>query len=95
MKISCAVAMALIVALALLSSCSSLRSGTAVKAGYDAEEKVPDRASDQPGANRGWAARHIPGWKTVGTLVPEPTEARTNWDNWMTRRNGPLGTELQ
>lgn len=95
MKISCVVAMALIMALPLLSSCSSLRSGTAVKAGYDAEEKMPDKATDLTDADQGWAARYIPGWKAVGKLVPEPTEARTDWDNWMTRRNGPWGTEHQ
>jgi uncharacterized protein YceK len=93
MKISGFVAIALIVALPLFSSCSSLRSGTAVKAGYDVEEKIPDRALDQMAADQGWAARYIPGWKAVGKLIPEPTEARMSWDNWKTKRNGPWGAE--
>jgi hypothetical protein len=58
-----------------------------VKAGYDVEEKIPDRASDKLGAEDGWAARHIPGWKAVGNILPEPTEARMNWDSWAAKKH--------
>jgi uncharacterized protein YceK len=95
MKILCVVAMASLMALPLFSSCSSLRSGTAVKAGYDVEEKIPDRATNQVSADQGWAAKYIPGWKAVGNFLPEPTEARTNWDNWAAKRNRGWGGDQQ
>jgi len=80
---------ALILALFFLASCSALRSGTAVKASYKTENDRPETASPVKTDRDGWAARHIPGWKTVAGLVPPPSEARMEWDKRMKRKGNP------
>ncbi len=67
MKIISVVSVASAMALILLTSCSTLRVGAPVKAGYEVE---------QPS----WALRHIPGLKAVSDFIPPPNEARMKWD---------------
>jgi hypothetical protein len=84
MKSIPAVCLAIIFALALFaSSCSTLRSGSPVKARYDAEKPVFDAEEG------GWAYRNIPGVKALSNFVPPPTEARTKWDEWQKKRQHP------
>ena len=66
--------LAALLALPFITSCTALRAGTPVKAGYEAEEPS-------------WAMRYIPGLKTVSDLIPPPTEARTKWDEWQKGRS--------
>ena len=54
--------------LTFTTSCSSLRSGNAVKVAYEANE------------NDGWMTRKIPGLKTLSNLIPPPSEATVTWD---------------
>jgi hypothetical protein len=67
MKIISVGFVAAMMALILLSSCSTLRVGAPVKAGYEVEEPS-------------WALRYIPGLKAVSDLIPPPNEARMKWD---------------
>ncbi len=67
MKIISLVSVAAVMALILLTSCSTLRVGSPVKAGYEVEEPS-------------WALRYIPGLKAISDLIPPPNEARTKWD---------------
>jgi hypothetical protein len=84
MKLIPAVSLAIIFTLTLFaSSCSTLRSGSPVKAGYDAEKPVFDTEEG------GWAYRNIPGVKALSNFVPPPTEARTKWDEWQKKRQHP------
>jgi hypothetical protein len=86
MKLIHAVCLAIIFALALFaSSCSTLRSGSAVKAGYDADKPVFDAEEG------GWAYRNIPGVKALSNFVPPPNEARTKWDEWQKKRQETWG----
>ena len=64
-----------LLALPFITSCTTLRAGTPVKAGYEADEP-------------GWALRYIPGLKTISDLIPPPNEARTKWDEWQRERGG-------
>jgi hypothetical protein len=75
MKLIPAACFAIIFALALFaSSCSTLRSGNPVKAGYAPEKPAFDVEEG------GWAYRNIPGVKALSDFVPPPNEARTKWD---------------
>jgi|GEM_PF-2320483 len=64
-----------ILALPLFTSCSTLKSGTAVKAAFDLEEQ------------ESWMMRKIPGLKTLSELVPPPNENRIKWDKKLRRQN--------
>lgn len=76
MKIMSMVAVAALMALPLLTSCTTLQVGTPVKAGYEVE---------QPS----WPVRYIPGLKTLSDLVPPPNEARLKWDEAQKKRGNP------
>ena len=86
MKIPVSFVAVLVLALLLLSSCSTLRIGHAVRASSEAKEGEPQRASFEVPADEGWAARYIPGWKRLSEMIPPPTEARKEWDRRL--RNG-------
>ncbi|MGO9568334.1 MAG: hypothetical protein ACLP5H_12405 [Desulfomonilaceae bacterium] len=84
MKLIPAVCLAIIFALALFaSSCSTLRSGNPVKAGYDVEKPAFDAEEG------GWVYRNVPGVKALSNLVPPPSEARTKWDEWQKKKQEP------
>lgn len=51
------------------ASCSSLKMGSAVKAGFDSEEES-------------WLERKIPGVKSLSNMIPPPSEARLKWDQY-------------
>ncbi len=72
-----------IFSLTFLASCSTLRSGNAVKAGYDVDKSVVDSEEE------GWATRNIPGLRALSNFVPPPNEARTKWDDWQKKRQQP------
>lgn len=76
-----AVALVLVLALLLTSSCTSLRSGKAVKAIYEGNE------SD------GWLSRNIPGVKRLSEIIPPPNEARRQWDQRMRRQADLVGAD--
>jgi hypothetical protein len=65
---------AAILACPLLTSCTSMRAGNPVKAGFDVEEPS-------------WAVRYIPGLKALSDFVPPPTEARVKWDKWQQKKD--------
>jgi hypothetical protein len=67
MRIISVLSVAAVMALPLLSACSTLRVGSPVKAGYEVEQSS-------------WALRHVPGLKAVSDLIPPPNEARMKWD---------------
>lgn len=73
-------------ALLLVSSCSSLRVGTAVKASYQAEQSALKEAADESDPDEGWAMRYVPGLKTVARIIPPPTEGRKKFDEEMNRK---------
>jgi hypothetical protein len=73
------IALVVILVLFLAASCTSLRSGKAVKAAYDANE------SD------GWMSRHIPGVKKLSEIIPPPNEARKQWDQRLRRQSDLVG----
>ena len=68
MKLNSLLFVAALLAMAFLSSCSGLRTGSPVKAGFDAEDE-------------GWASRNIPGVRKLSDLIPPPSEARQKWDD--------------
>lgn len=74
--------LAAIAILPLVTSCTTIRAGSPVKAGFEAEEPS-------------WALRYIPGLKTLSDLIPPPTEARMKWDEWQKDKNkgGDMKTE--
>jgi hypothetical protein len=86
MKILIGLVAVLVLALPLLNSCSTLRTGQAVKAASEAKEGEPLKASYEVTESKGWANRYIPGWKRLSNALPPPTEARKEWDRW--QRNG-------
>lgn len=76
-------------------SCTTLRSGTPVKAAVSLDD--PDLKADDfnvpagsgfPSEKPSWTARYIPGWKWLADTIPPPTEARTKWDERYNRRRG-------
>jgi hypothetical protein len=87
MKLSPAFCLAIIFSLTILASCSALRTGSPVKAGYDTQKAGFDAEEE------GWASRNIPGVKTLSNFVPPPNEARTKWDDWQKRRQRPWNSE--
>jgi hypothetical protein len=74
MRFTSLIVVAAMLMLPLLTSCSSLRLGSPVKAGFEAEEE-------------GWASRNIPGVKKLSELIPPPTEARQKWDERQKQRH--------
>ncbi|MBI4962090.1 MAG: hypothetical protein HY913_02325 [Desulfomonile tiedjei] len=74
MKLPSALLFLIIATLPFMTSCSALRSGNPVPAGYDADKQ-------------GWVSKYIPGAKSVSNFIPPPSEARTNWDRWYDKRN--------
>jgi hypothetical protein len=76
MKIISVVSVAAVVALPLFTSCSTMRVGAPVKAGYEVEEPS-------------WALRYIPGLKAVSDFIPPPNEARMKWDEAQKKRGIP------
>jgi len=83
MKVSMTFVAALLIFLALLSSCTTLRLGTPVKASYSAWDQEAEKGADDQSAQEGWASRYVPGWKALSNLLPPPTDARKDWDKWM------------
>jgi hypothetical protein len=81
MKSIPAFSLAIILSLTLLASCSTLRSGIPVKAGYDTEKAGLN--SDE----EGWASRNIPGMRALSNFIPPPNEARTKWDDWQKKKD--------
>lgn len=79
MKIISVVSVAAAMALIFLTSCSSLRVGAPVKAGYEVE---------QPS----WPLRYIPGLKAISDFVPPPNEARRKWDEAQKKRENVWDT---
>ncbi len=77
---------ALVVALPLVTSCSTLRSGVPVEAAFSPEDDAEEIGSSRPADEAGWASRNIPGWKALKAVVPPPTDARKKWDRWQNRR---------
>ena len=74
--------------LLLFSSCVHLKTGDAVKAGYNIDSE-PSRAAFNPRETKdGWASRYIPGWKAINRLIPPPNEARRKWDDRYRSHNG-------
>jgi hypothetical protein len=84
----------LFLCLPLITACSTLRSGTAVKAAADSKNDWLAIASEGMEPRDGWAARHIPGWKAVSDFIPKPTEARKEWDQWKNRKRYPWADEF-
>lgn len=74
MKALSIIAVAAVLTFPFLTSCTTLRAGAPVKAGFEAEEP-------------GWALRHIPGLKALSNLIPPPTDARLKWDEWQKGKN--------
>jgi hypothetical protein len=89
MKISSvlALAMALVLAFALLTSCSTLRGMSGVKTSQDSDKWAAEPAAAGQVEEDGWAEKYIPGWKSFTGLIPQPTDARRDWDRWMEKRN--------
>jgi len=85
MKVSMTVVAALLIFLAFLSSCTTLRLGTPVKASSSAWDQEAEKGADEENAQEGWASRYVPGWKRLSNLLPPPTEARKDWDKWMSQ----------
>ncbi len=73
------VPLVILLVLLLAASCTSLRSGKAVKAAYEANE------------SGGWLSRNIPGVKRLSEIVPPPTDARRQWDERMRRQTDLVG----
>jgi hypothetical protein len=59
----------------LMISCSTLRTGAPVKAGYDVLEE------------KSWLSRKMPVIDKLANLFPPPTEARKIWDNRQKKRH--------
>lgn len=59
----------LIMILVVGASCSTLTTGSAVKAGFESEEES-------------WLSRKIPGVKALSNMIPPPTDARLKWDQY-------------
>ncbi len=83
MRLLYIVALAAIALLPLLTSCTALGPGKAVKAGFELQEE------------EGWASRYIPGVRAISKFVPPPTEARLEWDKRMKRQTDPVDSEFQ
>ena len=71
----------ILLAFLCVTSCTHLRSGTAVKAGFDADSPPGAVGLDSLAPKESWASRHVPGWKAVQRLLPPPTEARRKWED--------------
>ena len=81
-------------ALLLVSSCSTLRVGTAVKASYKAEQSAPKPVADEPDPDEGWAMRYVPGLRALARVIPQPTEGRKMWDRDHNRKYRQWSDEL-
>ena len=90
MKNFTVVGLVILLPLVLFSSCSHLKSGAAVKAGYSIDSEPSPADMDPDRSRDSWASRYIPGWKAVNRLIPPPTEARRKWDERYRYRNGQL-----
>lgn len=73
-------------ALLLITACSSVRVGTAVKASYKAEQSAPKAAADETDPDEGWALRYVPGLRALSRALPPPTEGRKKWDQDFSRK---------
>jgi hypothetical protein len=60
----------------LLNGCTTMRSGKAVPAAYESEKQ-------------GSVTKYIPGLQSLSNLLPPPSEARTNWDQWYKKQSDP------
>ncbi|MBI5252114.1 MAG: hypothetical protein HY912_21680 [Desulfomonile tiedjei] len=80
MKLTSVIIAVSLLVMPLLTSCSSLRLGSPVKAGFEADEE-------------GWASRNIPGVKKLSDLIPPPNEARQKWDDQRKQRYDLWGKE--
>lgn len=67
----------------LISSCTAMGPGKAVKAGFEMQEE------------EGWASRYIPGVRAVSKFIPPPTEARIEWDKRQKRQSDIMDSEYQ
>jgi hypothetical protein len=76
MKLASTLLCLVFASLPFMTSCSALRSGNPVKAGYEADKQ-------------GWTSKYIPGVKSVSKFVPPPSDARANWDRWYEKRKEP------
>jgi hypothetical protein len=79
-------ALAALLILPLVSSCTHLRSGAPVKASFD----LPAKTSTPP-EEQGWASKYIPGVRLISNLLPEPSEARVKWDDYYKKRTDHWG----
>jgi hypothetical protein len=57
----------------LLPSCSAVKWAVPAGAGADMDDES-------------WASRYIPGVKAISNFVPQPTEARVQWDERYKKR---------
>lgn len=81
-------AVAALVILPLVTSCTGFRAGTPTKAAFDAPAKA-----GAPSEVQGWASKYIPGVRAISQLVPQPSESRLKWDEWYKKRNDRWSTE--
>jgi len=79
MRLPLAFVLLLLCALPFMASCSALRSGNPVPAGYEADKQA-------------WTSKYIPGYKSVSQFIPPPSDARTDWDRWYEKRKEPWKT---
>jgi hypothetical protein len=76
MKLSVVILAVAVLVMPLLTSCSTLRTGNPLKAGYAPEEE-------------GWLSRNVPGIRKLSEVIPPPSEARQKWDEQGKQRNHP------
>lgn len=79
------IVLVLVLVLFLTASCTTLRSGKAVKAAYEADN------------GEGWLSRNVPLVKKLSDIIPPPTEARIKWDQRLRRQSdltGPNAPDL-
>ena len=74
MKLSVVILAVAVLVMPLLTSCSTLRTGNPLKAGYAPEEE-------------GWLSRNVPGIRKLSEVIPPPNEARQKWDEQRKQRN--------
>jgi hypothetical protein len=68
MKFNAMILVLTILVMPSLISCSALKAGNPVKAGFDTEQE------------EGWLTRKVPGLKSLSDVIPPPSEARQQWD---------------
>lgn len=88
-------ALLLLIALPLVTSCSTMNWGQPAKAGPDISEKTEEQdiesQSEKAKESGGWLSGAFPDFSALWNKIPPPTQARRKWDEKQKRGHNSVG----